>query len=57
MIISDGNELQFQKPVIINKLPFLEYKYTKSVTKLGLIVCYSQLELDKMIKNNIAEVL
>lgn len=52
-INSDDNELQFQQTVFVNKLPFLEYKYTKSITKLGMTVLYSQEQLDKMIKQNI----
>ncbi len=57
MIISDGDELEFMETKIMNKLPILNYRYTKSQTKLSSILPLTNEQLEKMIKNNIAKII
>lgn len=45
-IISDGNELEYQSSIIDKKKPtHLIYKYTKSITKLGELMGWSEFEI------------
>lgn len=50
-INSDENELRF---VEVNKQKHLIYRYTKSETKLNLLLPLTEEQLLKMIKSNIA---
>ena len=54
-IVSDNNELQFQEVLtpIKTKEKHYVYKYTKSVSKLGNLIGWTELELEKLLKNNI----
>lgn len=47
--ISDGNELSF---IEIKKDKTYLYKYTKSLTKLGMTVSFTEKDLDKFVKLN-----
>jgi hypothetical protein len=57
MILSDSNELEFVETKIINKVPILNYRYTKSQTKLSCILPLTNEQLGKMIANNIAKII
>lgn len=46
---SDGNELEFQEIVKGHNI----YKYTVSKTKLGQLIGWSDIELNKLIENKI----
>lgn len=54
-IIVDGNTLQFEG--LDKKGTILNYRYTKSETKFGLILPMPPEQLEKMIKNNIAKII
>ena len=55
IIVSDGNELTFES--VDKKGTMLLYRYTKSETKLNLILPMPPEQLEKMIKNGIAKIL
>ena len=57
-IISDRNELELQ-PNATNKVKSNQhiYKYTKSITKLGQLLAYTEFEIDKLIENKLIEIL
>jgi len=54
-IVSDNNELQFQEVLtpIRTKEKHYVYKYTKSKSKLNNLIGWTELELEKLLKNNI----
>jgi len=57
-IISDGNELEYQSSIIDKKKPtHLIYKYSKSITKLGEIMGWSEFEIEKLLENKLIEIL
>jgi|WorMetDrversion2_6_1045231.scaffolds.fasta_scaffold481001_2 hypothetical protein len=57
-IISDGNELEYQSSIIDKKKPtHLIYKYTKSITKLGELMGWSEFEIEKLLENKLIEIL
>ncbi len=56
-ILSDGNELEFKEFKIKQKIPMVEYVYTLSETKLGLVLPLTEVEFDKLLSRNIAEII
>jgi hypothetical protein len=57
-VVSDGNELEYQTtisplPSSKNKQIFITYKYTKSDTKMGKLIGWTEQEFDILIKNGI----
>lgn len=49
-IVSDQNVLEFKSL----KKDVLVYEYVESKSKLGMMLTVTELEIEKMIKNNIA---
>lgn len=58
-IISDGNELEYQNSITPDKKKanHLIYKYTKSETKLGQLMGWTEFEIDKLLENKLIEIL
>ena len=57
-IISDGNELEYQSSIIDKKKPtHLIYKYSKSITKLGQLMGWTEFEIEKLLENKLIEIL
>jgi hypothetical protein len=56
-IKSDGDELQFSTVGKVGTIAVLNYVYTLSQTKKGMTLPLPQEQLDKMILNNIAEII
>jgi hypothetical protein len=56
-IKSDGDELQFSTVGKVGTIAVLNYVYTLSKEKYGLTLPLPQEQLDKMLQNNIAEIL
>jgi hypothetical protein len=59
-IVSDGNELLLVEKLLPNakqKKELIVYKYTKSETKLGLLLPMPPEQLDKMLKDGIAQII
>lgn len=59
-IVSDGDELLFVEKLEGNakqKKELLIYKYTKSLTKQGLLLPMPPEQLDKMLKDKIVEII
>lgn len=57
VILSDKTELEYKgtiKPVKTT-LVYYQYQYTKSKTKMGMLLGLSPEQLQSMIKNNIAK--
>lgn len=52
-VVSDGNELEFQNIItpLPSKVKQIIYKYTKSKTKKGNLIGWTQEEYDKLITN------
>lgn len=53
-IISDDNELELSEVLSVKKLIIVNYIYTKSETKFGMILPLSEEDLEKILKKNIA---
>ena len=54
MVISDGNELQYELPVPSKIKPtHFYYKYVISKSKLGQLIGWTEQELEKLISNKI----
>lgn len=55
-IASDGNELTLVDVTIdrVKKQKFINYKYTKSETKKGMILSLTETEYEKLINRQIA---
>ena len=56
-IVSDGNELAFDKTIKLPKsgLIYYQYVYVSSTTKVGDIIMLSPTQLESMLNNNIAK--
>lgn len=52
IILSDNNELEFVR-IIKAKEIIYEYRFTKSETKLGMLMTFSEKQLEKELKNKI----
>lgn len=53
IIPSDQNELEFVRIIKLKTGNLYEYKFTKSETKLGMLMTFSEIELQKGLKNEI----
>lgn len=50
-ILSDDNEIQFIKIKKVGKEELFCYRFIKSIEKLNLEVCFTELELNKNLRN------
>ena len=57
-IISDGNELEYQNFITDKKKPtHLIYKYSKSITKEGQLMGWTEFEIEKLLENKLIEII